>query len=203
MEIGYGNLERLLIELFGLSETQRGALLGRFKYLQRIGGYGATLTGRGRASYAIDDILQIVLIFELIDSGCSPTHAVRIVQSYWDRARVNLAYAWSEIRAAPNGPLSEQLLWTVIPSLLTELGAGNGMLGVSLDENPGETTLGEILAWRTGKGPAAKRHAIVVHLPSLLTALHEAIAVVAPAQSEALTTALDRFARDCGVALPG
>lgn len=201
MEIGYGNLERLLIVLFGLSETQRGALLGRFKYLQRIGGYGATPAGRGRASYEIDDILQIVLIFELIDSGCSPTHAVRIVQSYWDRARVNLAYAWNEIRAAPNGPLNEQLLWTVTPSLLTELGAGSGMLGVMLDESPGETTLDEILAWRKGRGPAGKRHAIVVHLPSLLTDLGEAMRVVAPAQSKSLTTALDVFARDCGVAL--
>ena len=54
MDIGYGTLERLLVKLFGLSEPQRAALVGRFKYLQRLGGFGAAPAGRGRARYGLD-----------------------------------------------------------------------------------------------------------------------------------------------------
>jgi hypothetical protein len=175
MGIGYKTLERLLLVLFGLSESQRRALLGRFKYLQRLGGFGSQPSGRGRARYGINDLLQLVMIFELIDVGCSPAHSLRIVRTHWDSLPINFAHAWADLRRRPADPAEERLVWAVVPHSLAELGAGGGMFEVDL----------------------------LVHLPRLLAACVEAFAIVAPDQQEPFAAALDGLAASYGIGLVG
>ena len=199
MEIGYQTLERLLVVLFELSEGQRGALLGKFKYLQRLGGFGSRPHG-GRARYQLDELLQLLVIFELLDVGCSPTQAVRTVRTHWNDLSVNLAYAWNDARSRLSGGTPETMMWTVIPHALAELGAGDAMIDVDLLEDAGELGPAEVLAWKPGKALGGNRHAIFIHLPRLLASCLEALAIVAPEQQQPFTTALDQLwaAQDIG-----
>lgn len=193
MDIGYSTLERLLVALFGLSESQREPLVGRFKYLQRLGGFGERVA-KGRARYQIEHILRVVLTFELIDVGCKPTRAWRMVRTHWQNLRLNLGYAWRDARAYEAGERLEPLFWMIVPHALGELGAADGMADVDVSDHAGEMDPQKLLTWRGGAALQSDRHAIFINLPQLLAACREAIAIIDPRQQEGFCAALDDFA---------
>lgn len=196
MHFEYATLERLLVRLFNLSESQRGALTGRFKYLQRHGALGSLRIERGRTRYGIEQILRCVIIFELIDIGCTPTRALRIVRTHWAGLRINLAHAWQDVRRLERDEGIDALMWTVVPHALQELGATDGMADVMVSDAAGEIAPAEMTRWPLKKPLSVARHAMFLNLPQLLAACCEALAGVDPLRVDAFRIALERLAQD-------
>lgn len=187
MRIGHATLERLLVVLFNLSETQRAALTGRIKYLQRLDGLGAAAAPRGRLYYDVHDLLRTVVIFELVDIGCSPTRSARIVRTHQSDLFRAFVYAWRDVQRQRSGAAARQpgighLLWTLVPHALQELGAGATSPGVAVPDRAAELEPHEVLPWTPTRAGAGDRHAIFINLPRLLAAIDEALGRVTPAQ---------------------
>lgn len=190
MGIDYATLERALMRLFNLSETQRVGLSGRLKYLGRLNALALEPTGRARRAYRLEDVLRVALILELEDVGIPPKQAARMVRMHWPDLQENIAQAWRDVRALEAGKPTEAVLWTIVPQVLSEMGAEDAMGDVTIVERAGDSSPQQLVAWNP---PAlgADRHAIFIHLPKLLAACCEAFGTVKPQLASDLGHALD------------
>ena len=175
----FAQLERLLLALFALSEEQRAALRARLKEFQRRGLLTSSTTHRGWGDYSVETLLQLILIFELIDSGCSPATARRMVETHWTDLRMHWAYAWRHCQARAAGETPMPYLWAILPHRLQEI-AGGDLDGVPVADRAGEADLATITGWASDGPLARERHVLLINFPLLVEACREALARVAP-----------------------
>lgn len=195
MELRHNEVERLLLALFSLSETQRGPLNARLKHLRRIEEKREP-SGPSWNWYGVDDFLRIVLLFELIDLGLLPSRAFRIVRDGWPGIRANVANAWHDLTALESGETVEREVFGVIVHALQELGASHKMLDVKSPEQIGSTTPDAFLEWGLGNYRAFNRHGVFIDLVQLLRACCNAFATQAPKHLSAFRLAMDSLVED-------
>lgn len=191
----HNEVERLLVALFSLSETQRGPLNARLKHLRRIEKKPEP-SGPSWNWYGVDDFLKIVLLFELIDLGLLPSRAVRIARDGWPGLRANVADAWNDLTALENGETVQREVLGVIVHALQELGASQKMLDVKSPEQIGSTTPDAFLEWGLGNYRAFNRHGVFIDLVQLLRACCNAFATQVPEHQHAFRRAMDSLLED-------
>lgn len=87
--IRFGDLEGLL------RAPRRGTVAPRLKYLQRRRfPDGANPGAGGKVNYTLEQTLQVVIAFELLDGGVTPMAAAAIVRAGWEDSRAALIEAW-------------------------------------------------------------------------------------------------------------
>lgn len=92
LKFGFGDVEGAVLGMHG---AETSVVSARFRYFQRLRFPSGTNTGRGRpASYGLEQMLQIVLAFELLNAGLGPTPVVRTIRTNWPRLRVSLLLGW-------------------------------------------------------------------------------------------------------------
>lgn len=96
LSFGFGEVEGTVL---GMHRAEPSVFSARFRYFQRLRFPAGTNTGRGRpASYRLEQMLQIVLAFELLNAGLAPTPVVRTIRTNWPRIRTSLLVAWEATR---------------------------------------------------------------------------------------------------------
>lgn len=91
--VGLGTIETLLRQI-GRADGDAG-IRTRLKYLQRMGFPAGSNSGKGRkATYDLDQLLQTLVAFQLIQMGLPPTRALRTVRTGWSSLRAPLAFGW-------------------------------------------------------------------------------------------------------------
>lgn len=96
LKFGFGDVEGAILGMHG---AQASAVGSRFRYFQRLRFPSGTNTGRGRpATYELDQMLQILLAFELLEAGLTPQRVVRTVRTNWPRLRMALLVGWDATR---------------------------------------------------------------------------------------------------------
>jgi hypothetical protein len=109
LTVGYLEVEAIVRLLSGVDDAK--LVLRRFKYLQRMSFPAGSNTGRGRkASFDLDQLLQILVAFELIQTGCPPTRAVRTVRTNWPELLPAMALGWVCARRPDLASLRELLV---------------------------------------------------------------------------------------------
>lgn len=97
MELGFGQLLDIVAEMH--PGVDPGIVSARLKYFQRLPDAfpsKATVIGGGaRADYSADDLLGLVLAFELLASGLSPLQAAMLVREGWMSLSRSFAKAWA------------------------------------------------------------------------------------------------------------
>ena len=178
MHMKYATLERFLVRLFNMSESQRGALKGKFKYLNRLGNAGEIGRASGPARYQLDEILRFVIYFQLLAGSCRPAIALRWVRTHWTSIEAGLLAAWQEVAEPDRYPTRNQL-WVVMPNVLSEAGSGESLLTTTIVEPAGNVSPDALLEWRRPAADA-NRCAIMIHFPMLLASCCEALAGIEP-----------------------
>ena len=118
--IGFGELDAVVRVLHGVAPAN-GALVARFKYMQRMGFPEGVGSGRGvRSVYGLEDLLKILLAFELLETGATPTRVVRVIRTCWSDLGQALALGWLAARDAGTRP-RRLMLWAM-PGAFRELG---------------------------------------------------------------------------------
>ncbi len=142
MRIGFGDLEDLVRAVHG-DGSGRSALLGRFKYFQRMSFPGGSNTGRGsRANYGLEQILAFLVAFEILELGIPPVRAVRLIRTSWPQIARALALTWKRQR----GGSEEPVLLALAPGALAELGASEDSNAPAPDLIV-VTSQGELATW--------------------------------------------------------
>lgn len=97
------------------------ALVARFKYMQRMGFPEGVNPGRGvRSVYRLEEVLKVLLAFELLETGATPTRVVRMVRTGWPDLLPALAVGWLATRE--RGARPRRLMVCAIPGAFRELG---------------------------------------------------------------------------------
>lgn len=193
MHIEYATLEQMLSRLFEIYDTQLAALRGRFRYIASSGVLQRTKIGRGRARYELEDILRVVLIFELEEHGFPPGLATRIVRNHWDELVDALPEIWWEVGEyeAGRGP-AEPRVWGVVPHMLREMGITED--DATLTEEAKEFAPEDMVRWPKAEYVLrANRSVTAVHLHLVLAACCAALATISPELEARFRDALARF----------
>lgn len=95
------------------------AVVSRFRYFQRLRFPGGTNTGRGvPAAYGLDQLMQVLVAFELAEAGLAPARIVRAVGTNWLQVRTAVLLGWQA--AVGRTPWREREILVMEPSLLAD-----------------------------------------------------------------------------------
>jgi hypothetical protein len=141
LKLSFQQLHALVGALHSVDEESReqsDALLARFKYFQRMR-FPDRRPGRGsQAGYELEDVLRLVLAFELVAVGAGPSRAALLVQSNWRWLQGLLALCWRSV--AIEGAGEEPQVLALAAHLLLEPEQGSGSpVGLSGDRSPSPT----------------------------------------------------------------
>ena len=118
--LSYGELDAVVRVMHGIDPSEAG-LVARFKYMQRMGFPEGVNSGRGvRAVYDLEATLKVLLAFELLETGATPTRVVRMVRTGWAALRPALALGW--LAAIERGARPRRLMVIAMPAAFRELG---------------------------------------------------------------------------------
>jgi hypothetical protein len=118
--IGFGELDAIVRVMHGVS-PDNAALIARFKYMQRLGFPEGVNSGRGvRSVYGIEETLKVLLAFELLETGATPTRVIRMIRTGWIDLRQALALGW--FAARHEEVRSQRLMLCAMPGAFRELG---------------------------------------------------------------------------------
>ncbi len=77
-------VEDALARLYRVASDKRVAFRSRIKHFQRLRFPDGTNTGKGKpAAFSFSQYMQLLLAFELVQSGLSPTTAAMVVGEWW------------------------------------------------------------------------------------------------------------------------
>ena len=108
----------MIAELHGEGATP-SALLGRFKYFQRMSFPGGSNAGVGsRVDYDLSQVLALALAFEVQETAAAPLRVVRLLRHRWPEIERALVATW----ASTEGFGGEALLLAHSPGALAEMG---------------------------------------------------------------------------------
>lgn len=109
LSVGYLQIEALVRRLGGVDDAS--LVLRRWKYLQRMSFPAGSNTGRGRkVAFDLDQLLQVLVAFELIQTGSTPTRAVRTVRTNWPDLLPAMALGWLCACKPTMAPMREMLV---------------------------------------------------------------------------------------------
>jgi hypothetical protein len=118
--LGYGGLDAVVRVMHRVA-PENAALVARFKYMQRLGFPEGVNPGRGvRSVYGLEETLKVLLAFELLETGATPTRVVRMVRTGWPDLRQALAVGW--LAARERGARPRRLMVCATPGAFRELG---------------------------------------------------------------------------------
>lgn len=118
--IQYSVLDAALRDIHRIRNDKAG-LLARYKYFQRHGFPDGVNAGRGKAAtFGIDQILQLLFAFDLVETGCGPTRVMRIVRTNWPELRSAFAQGWLVAQGEPRSTKGRPIL-VMDPSVLEEM----------------------------------------------------------------------------------
>lgn len=159
MELGYGEVERLLAQLHGVPEDRRGTLRSRIQQLQRSGFPALPALGRGgRATYSTDAVFQLVVALELTALGWPAQSTIRLVTRFWPQFR-DLVDEGLAAEAAHRDPAARYAV--IIPDALAPVRGVDGEARV-------ETVSGETIAqWVLRVGGAAAHGYLVLDVAAV------------------------------------
>lgn len=121
--IGFGELDAVVRILHGIA-PDNAALVARFKYMQRLGFPEGVNPGRGvRSVYGLEEVLKVLLAFELLETGATPSRVVRLVRTGWPALLPALAVGW--LATHERGARPRRLMVCARPGALRELGDGD------------------------------------------------------------------------------
>jgi hypothetical protein len=117
LRIGYSDVEAVISARHGAG-SKPTALLGRLKYLQRFDWPPGGARGQGsRAGYGLEQLLALMMAFELLELGLPPVRIVRLLRTGWDRTLPTLVVGWA---SALHG--ARPMFLSLAPRALEELG---------------------------------------------------------------------------------
>lgn len=121
--IGFGELDAVVRILHGIA-PDNAALVPRFKYMQRMGFPEGVNLGRGvRSVYGLEEVLKVLLAFELLETGATPSRVVRMVRTGWPALIPALAVGW--LATHERGARPRRLMVCARPGAFRELGDGD------------------------------------------------------------------------------
>lgn len=202
--LGYGELDAVVRVLHRVA-PDNAALVARFKYMQRLGFPEGMNPGRGvRSVYGLEETLKVLLAFELLETGATPTRVVRMVRTGWPGLRQALALGW--LAGREEGARPRRLMVCATPGAFRELGE---------DEDPRRPVaeplrpvlLERLVRWADAAGvelPATAEEVVsadpprrLVIDPMKLVAYLRAVApAVSPMTHEDLDAAFEMFGED-------
>ena len=168
VQVNIATLERAA-ERLGNAKGER-PLLGRLRYLRGMNFPSPVEKGRGtKAILGLDETMQMLFAFEMMNAGVSPTRTVRILRTDWATVKSAIAYGWA--RANALGSTSRPHRWlTIRPSILNEIG-GEDRADEPLHEIIGVMTHDDISA-DLERG-AAPRRLLMIDTQAFVVALAE------------------------------
>lgn len=191
MLIGFKALRATIAAIHGEGATST-ALLGRFKYFQRMSFPGGSNVGRGaRASYDLDQLLALSMAFELQETMAGPIRVVRLLRTSWPEISRGLAASWAVV-AAYGG---QALFAAHGPGGLEELGIEESA------DTPAPDPLivvgpQELTDWIAGRPPTATPGLYVLDLARFVRRLRETVPMTAGVDVEAFDEAFRVFGAD-------
>ncbi|VVS98011.1 hypothetical protein SPHINGO391_210030 [Sphingomonas aurantiaca] len=167
MELGFGQLLDIVAEMH--PGVDPGIVSARLKYFQRLPEpfpSKATVIGAGaRAEYSADDLLGLVLAFEVLASGIAPLQAATLVRDGWKNLSRSFAKAWAA--RALHEPM-------VVMMRVEGLGSKRGAAG--------STTVGDevdLRNWAVGKDTEDRR-LVVFEMGRVARSLDAALSATQP-----------------------
>lgn len=166
MLFGFGNLLAVLAAVH--PEVGEDIVEARLKYLQRLPFPAEHIkVGKGgRANYSADDLMKLVVAFELLAVGIVPAQAAGIVAERWSKLSPDIADAW----VFRSNPIESILLLARIDGFDTRRG-NTGTAEVFNNE--------DLLIWRKQRD-LKDRRAVVVDLLAMARALAKAFETEKP-----------------------
>lgn len=142
--IRFGELDAVVRVMHGIS-PDNAALVARFKYMQRMGFPEGVNSGRGvRSIYGLPEILKVLIAFELLETGATPTRVVRMLRTDWDGLGRALAVGW--LAARERSARADRLMLCAMPGAFRELGEQEDPLA-PVAEPLRAVPLAKILEW--------------------------------------------------------
>jgi hypothetical protein len=179
MLFGFGHLVSVMSAIHG--KVDSATVEARLKYLQRVPfpAPRADVGKGGRTYYSADDLMKIVVVFELIAASMLPAQAAAIVNDRWLDISPGLAMAWN----GRSNPIASVLM-VATPNTFNIDGQGSGRIDV--------TSADELSMWFKQRRRVDRRmdaddrqlplgpRVTVVDLVSLAVALGEALEPARP-----------------------
>lgn len=82
MELGFRDVEAMLLTRHGIAEDRRIALRGRLEHLRKLGCPVGVQTGKGRpAVFGWSHLIQLALALDLVNLGITPEHAANVIKT--------------------------------------------------------------------------------------------------------------------------
>lgn len=98
LQFDNADMERLLAGIHGGAEAAATVQM-RLRYLQRTGYPKGAQAGRGkRVAYEVDNVLRLMLVFQLLDLDLTPARAVNTVETNWTVVARALVASWRALR---------------------------------------------------------------------------------------------------------
>lgn len=137
LTMGLTSLQAVLVAANEVPPNAEKAFRSRLAHLQRSGFPAAAAVGRfARAKYGLDELLQLSVVFALVQAYVPPVVGRRLVLDFWPEiARLFLA-SFDDLGLEGSGrvPNDAPLLMTVLPRALRDIGMearGHGKGGVN------------------------------------------------------------------------
>jgi hypothetical protein len=181
MQLGYGQLQQLMMDMNGIPTSRSTAVSSRIRYMNRMDFPRGLRVGKGgRSVYNIEQALAMCLAFELLQHEMTPLRTVRTIRGGWRAARLALADAWRGLMEGRTP--GEGLMIATFQNALDELASPKPPSPEAAIEN-GLVALdpSQLSEWLKGNPPGLRRMLLVDPLRliatlrgSLPTALREA-----------------------------
>jgi hypothetical protein len=145
LTLSYAETEALVRVLHVVGDRGEKALLARFKYFQRMGFPHRPKVGRGsRVGYGFEDVMQLVLAFQLMELWALPVRIVESVRRNWPELREAIGTA--AVFATGGGGNTPPMI-VLAPQALARLGEDETGAVISSDalELRSRSALGEWL----------------------------------------------------------
>lgn len=164
LRVPYAAMEAVIAGLHSIGDDQASALRARLKYFQRIGLPAERPKQGRRTGYPVEDVLQVVLAFELLACGVAPLRAARA-------ARTNWAFNKGAFAKAARG---ERAFLSMHPRALLELVDAARSVGDPIADPFGKLASEDVAEWAQGefaqRNAGAERSILLIDLTRLITA---------------------------------
>ena len=189
--IRFKELRAVIAELHGEGGT-RGALLARFKYLQRMSWPGGSNVGKGAAAiYSLEDVMALALAFELLETQVSPARVVGLLRPEWSKLKRAIVSTWASLEKLGG----EGVLLANVPGALGE--SGEAQAGEARKSSPLVVVVrSDLIGWLDHRRRAAAPSLYLIDLSRLVRDVALALVAVGGQDGDEL---YERF-RDFAIA---
>lgn len=186
----FAEVEALVQAIHGVDAA--ASIGSRFRYFQRLRFPGGGNTGRGvPARYGLDELLQVLVAFELVEGGMGPTRVVRTLRTNWPRLRDSIRLGW--LAANDRLPWREREVLILEPGALADASRAEDAY-VPVDDPLMPIPAFALEGWAEGcDGPA---RLLVIDPGRLLIGFRSAASMVLAVPFDELDEALRRYGLD-------